>query len=412
MGNIYTGIDVGTDSVKIVVVEKIKKSFNLLASSCTPCSYIHHGEVTNVRALANVIRDGINEVEDMLGLKIDKAICSLNPINLNMDIIKGEVEVEDPNNITGVDISNLLNETINSIDFEDQELVTSTPINFVIDGVKKVYDPKNCVGKKLESKIVISSIDKSAMYRMLEAIKLAGVDSIDVCFKSTGDYFTIKNDTYDDQVGAIINIGQDSTNVAIFNKGIQIKNSVINMGSVHVDRDISYIYNCNNDVSRKMKEEFAYTFADDADSNEEMTIKDREGNDKVVKQVGLSKVVEARIREILKLSYDEIKNLTNRKISYIIITGGLSEINGMDHLVDIYFNGLCKVCKINIMGLRHNKYSSVLGTCMYFDDKLALRGKSYNMVNNEEFNNIVSKKEIVSNSENFVSKVFGHFFDI
>ena len=412
MGNVYTSIDVGSDSVKIVVVEKIKNSFNLLASSSVPCAFIHHGEVTNVRGLAKIIREGLNEVEDILGVKIDKAICALNPINLNMDIVHGEVEVEDPNSISGVDISNLLNETISSIDFGDQELVTSTPINFVIDGVKKVHDPKKCVGKKLESKIVISSIDKAAMYRMLEAIKLAGVDSIDVCFKSTGDYFTVKNDEYDNSVGAIINIGEDSTNVSIFNKGIQIKNSIINMGSVHVDRDISYIYNCNNDESRKLKEDFVYAFAEDADSNEEIVVKDRDGNDKNINQVGVSKVVEARVREILKLSYDEIKNLTNRKISYIIITGGLSEMNGMDHLVEIYFNGLCKVCKIDIIGIRNNKFSSSLGSCIYFDDKLALRGKSYNMINTEEFSNMVSIDDGVSNSENFVSKVFGHFFDV
>ena len=247
---------------------------------------------------------------------------------------------------------------------------------------------------------------------MLEAIKLAGVDSIDVCFKSTGDYFTVKNDEYDNSVGAIINIGEDSTNVSIFNKGIQIKNSIINMGSVHVDRDISYIYNCNNDESRKLKEDFVYAFAEDADSNEEIVVKDRDGNDKNINQVGVSKVVEARVREILKLSYDEIKNLTNRKISYIIITGGLSEMNGMDHLVEIYFNGLCKVCKIDIIGIRNNKFSSALGSCIYFDDKLALRGKSYNMINTEEFSNMVSIDDGVSNSENFVSKVFGHFFDV
>ena len=411
MNNIYTGIDVGTDSVKIVVVEKIKNSFNLLASSVTPTTHIHHGEVTNVRGLSKDIRDGLNDIEDMLGLKIDKAISCLNPIDLHMDIVHGSVEVEDPNNISGVDISNLLNETISSIDFGEQELVTSTPINFVVDGVKKVYDPKGIAGKTLESKIVISSINKSSMYKMLEAIKLAGVDSVDVCFKSTGDYYTIQNEGYDKEVGAVINIGEDSTNVAIFNKGIQIKNNVINVGSVHVDRDISYMFNCNNDVARGVKEEFAYAFADDADENEEMTIKDREGADKVLKQEGVSKVVEARVREILKLSYDEIKNLTNRKISYIIITGGLSERNGMDHLVEIYFNGLCKVCKINVMGIRHNKYSSALGSCIYFDDKLTLRGKSYNMVNSEKFNNIIST-EGMSTNDGFVSKMFGRFFDV
>ena len=248
------------------------------------------------------------------------------------------------------------------------------------------------------------------MYRVLETLKLAGVDTIDVCFKSTGDYYTIKNNFYDNSVGAVINIGETSTNISVFNKGIQIKNSVLNMGSINVDKDVAYIYNCDLKDARKLKEDFAYAIGVDADYNEDTTIKDNEGKDKQVKQIGLSKVVEARIREILKLSLEEIKNLTNRKISYIIVTGGLSEIKGMDHLVDIYFNGIGKVCKIDIMGIRNNKFSSALGSCIYFDDKLTLRGKSYNMINENEFKNLVSVNEGVSN-KGIARKMFGHFFD-
>ena len=262
----------------------------------------------------------------------------------------------------------------------------------------------------MSSKIVVSSIDKKAMYRVLEVLKMAGVDTVDVCFKSTGDYYIVKNSDYDKLVGAIINIGEESTNVSVFNKGIQIKNSVINMGSKHVDRDISYIFNCELETSRDLKENFALCLAEDADENESVTIKNKDEEDKEIKQVAISKIVEARVREILKLSGEEIKNLTNRKISYIIVTGGLSEIDGMDHLVDAYFEGIGKVAQIYVMGIRHNKYSSVLGSCMYFDDKLALRGKTYNMVNESEFENLVSIDSEMSNN-NFVSRVFGHFFD-
>ena len=391
MGNVYTGIDIGTNSIKIVVLEKIKNKFNLLSSVSTPCPYLSNGEITNTKGVSTLIRKSLNEIENMLGLTITKAVCCLNPIHLKMDIVEGSVDTLDSQKITGADITNLLNDAIGKIDFEDQELVTSTPIYFVIDGVKKVKDPKGLSGKVLESKIVISSIDKSSMYRVLETLKLAGVDTIDVCFKSTGDYYTVKNNVYDNSVGAVVNIGETSTNISVFNKGIQIKNSVIGMGSINVDKDVSYIYNCDLKESRKLKEEFAYA-------------------DKVVKQIGLSKVVEARIREILKLSLEEIKNLTNRKISYIIVTGGLSEINGMDHLVDIYFNGIGKVCKIDIMGIRNNKFSSALGSCIYFDDKLTLRGKSYNMINENEFKNLVSVNEGVSN-KGIARKMFGHFFD-
>ena len=117
------------------------------------------------------------------------------------------------------------------------------------------------------------------------------------------------------------------------------------------------------------------------------------------------------MKDILNLCSNEIKNLTNRKISYIIVTGGLSEIKGMDHLIDIYYGNIGILCYINVTGIRHNKYSSVLGGCMYFDDKLSFREKSYNMVTDEDISEIVSIDGDVTYSNNIISRVFGHFFD-
>ena len=72
---------------------------------------------------------------------------------------------------------------------------------------------------------------------------------------------------------------------------------------------------------------------------------------------------------------------------------------------------MAKVCNITTMGLRHNKYSSVLGIIKYFDDKISLRGKSYNMINSEEFDNLISSQQKLVNNDNIIGKVFGHFFD-
>ena len=142
MGNVYTGIDIGTNSIKIVVLEKIKNKFNLLSSISTPCPYITNGEITNTKGVSTLVRKSLDEIENMLGLTITKAVCCLNPIHLKMDIVEGSVDTLDSQKITGADITNLLNDAIGKINFEDQELVTSTPIYFVIDGVKKVKDPK------------------------------------------------------------------------------------------------------------------------------------------------------------------------------------------------------------------------------------------------------------------------------
>ena len=229
-------------------------------------------------------------------------------------------------------------------------------------------------------------------------------------FSSFGDYYTVKNKNYDDVVGAIINIGEESTNVSVFNKGIQIKNSLIPVGSKNVDKDLTYVFKSNLEESRKLKEKFAVALSSLADSNDTWNFKIDKDTSKEVNQVGVSKVVEARVRELLKLAKNEIKNLTNREIRYIIITGGLSELAGFSYLVEQEFGFVAKVCNIKTMGIRHNMYSSCYGTIKYFNDKLDLRGKHYNMISNEDVEKLSSTDSLVTTSENVISKVFGHFF--
>ena len=215
---------------------------------------------------------------------------------------------------------------------------------------------------------------------------------------------------YDELVGAIINIGEESTNVSIFNRGIQIKNSLIPMGSKNVDKDITYIFKSKLSDSRKIKEEFSVSLSDMADSEETWVYEISKGDAKEVNQLGVSKVVEARVKEILNLSKKEIKNLTNREIRYIIITGGLTELSLFSRIVEEEFGFVAKVNNMTTLGVRHNSFSSCFGIIKYFDDKLTLRGKTYKMFSSDDIDTILSIDSNISN-ENMISKVFGHFFE-
>ena len=84
----------------------------------------------------------------------------------------------------------------------------------------------------------------------------------------------------------------------------------------------------------------------------------------------------------------EIKNLTNREIRYIIITGGLSELAGFQYLVEQEFGFVAKVGNITTIGIRHNKFSSCYGIIKFFNDKLDLRDKHYSMFNSEEIKSL------------------------
>lgn len=410
MSEVYASIDLGTNSVKIIVSEKVNNEFHILASVSEKSKGIVNGQVEDIKSAVVSVKGAVKKINEMLGIKITKVIVSLAPVNCKMDIAVGSFDVLNEK-ITGADIISVLKDALVGRVTEDEELVTSIPISFTVDDKENIKDPRGMVGERIDVKAVITTLPKEPLYRILEVLKLSGLETVDIAFTSTGDYYTVKNKLLDSKVGAIINIGEDSTNIAVFNKGIQIKNAIIPIGSVNVDKDISYIFKTTLEESRKIKESFAVSMEEYADSNDLYEIKFSDGTTKEISQVGVSKVVEARVDEILKLAKNELKNLTKREISYIIVTGGLSEIAGFQYIVESKLGINAKVCNITTMGIRHNKYSSAMGIIKYFDDKLNLRDKSYTMIRKEDIESLISTEQKINNNDNIISKVFGHFFD-
>ncbi len=408
MSQVYTGIELGTDSIKVVVLEKLQDEFHVLASVHSPSDGVSKGQVVDIKKCVSSVRAALKKVDDMLGIKIIKAIAVVPPTGCMLDIAVGSIDIDGV--ITGDDVSRVLKDALIGRIEENQELVTAVPINFTVDEEEGILDPKGMRGSMLEVKVVVATLPKEPLYRILEVLKLSGLDAIDVCFTSTGDYYAVRNARLQKEVGAIINIGEDITNVSVFNKGIQIKNATIPIGSHNVDRDITYIFKIREADSKRLKEQFAVSMQVYADSNDSVTVSVGE-EEKEISQVGISKVVEARLDEILNLAKKEIKNLTNREIRYIIVTGGLSEMAGFQYIVESVFGLNAKVCNINTMGLRHNRYSSVLGAIEYFDDKMSLRGKNVSMISESDVQTLMSPDDKTINNDNIISKVFGHFFD-
>ena len=411
MSEIYTGIDLGTNSIKIVVTEKVNDKYHVLASTSSPSVGIKNGFITDIKSAVNSIKNALKQVNEMLGIKITKVIACIPSTSCNMDIVIGSASVIDYNDISGDDVSNVLLDALKGQDFTNNELVTAMPISFTVDDEANIRDPKGLKGSRLEARVVISTTPKEPLYRILEVLKLSGVETVDIAYGCVGDYYVIKTRKYDELVGAIINIGEESTNIGIFNKGILIKNGSIAVGSKNVDKDLSYVYKTDLSESRDIKEKFGVALSSYAANNDVWELQTSNSELKKVTQLNVSKVIESRIRELLKLAKNEIKSLTNREIRYIIVTGGLSEIAAFQYLVEQEFGFVAKVCNISTIGIRNNIYSSAYGITKYFSDKLDLRGKTYNMISKEDVETLKSSGSDSTANENMLGKVFGHFFD-
>ena len=110
MSQVYTGIELGTDSIKVVVLEKLQDEFHVLASVHSPSDGVSKGQVVDIKKCVSSVRAALKKVDDMLGIKIIKAIAVVPPTGCMLDIAVGSIDIDGV--ITGDDVSRVLKDAL------------------------------------------------------------------------------------------------------------------------------------------------------------------------------------------------------------------------------------------------------------------------------------------------------------
>ncbi|MGI6309407.1 MAG: cell division protein FtsA [Bacilli bacterium] len=414
MRKIYAGIDLGSDSIKIIVCDYYKNKYNILATSQVKSRGIKKGLIVNIEEVTKVIKEALKEVEGMLGVTVNKVIVIVPSYFADFKLVEGYSTItNEDKTVKGNDIVRALQACVYNRLPADRELVTVIPLEFNVDDKPGVRDPKGLVGAKLNVKAVMVTTPKKNVYSLVSVLEKIGIEVIDIVLGGIGDYTALRSTPTETCLGAVVNIGAETTNVSIFNRGIIIKNEVIQLGGRNIDNDLAYIYKLDKADAKEIKEKFAVANKRYAQINESYRVMNLYNEELRLNQYEVSEVVSSRIEEILNFVKKQINLLTNKEISYIIVTGGVSEMPGFNGVVLEVLGKHSYVADLNIMGVRNNKFSTLIGAIKYFNDKLILRGKDYSMFDKEKETDLIStKNQILSfSSDSVIGKVFGYFFD-
>lgn len=412
MKHIYTSLDIGSDSIKVVVCELHQNKLNLLASSSVKSRGIKKGLIVNVEEASSSIKSAILEVENILGIKIDKVIVTIPSYNAEYILLKSEIQIDNEDGIINTeDIKNVLDSVVEDRDFQDKELVTILPVDFKIDGETGIKNPIGKYGKKLGVRTIAVVTPKKNVYSVVGLLESIGIQTIDISTSGIGDIYAFKNKEFESGLGAIVNVGSETTTVSLYNKGIIVKSSIVLMGGKNIDKDIAYMYKTDRATANYLKLHFALAHKRNASTTDMCEIKTEYDNELRINQYEISEVVSSRLEEILNLAKKELNILTSKKIDYIIITGGTSNMTDIEYIASDVFGKDINIGNIKLIGIRDNKYSSCIGNIVYFISKLKLKGQRYSMVDNEDASKLASIRkgyQEISN-EKMLENLLGHF---
>lgn len=410
MRKIYTSIDIGTDEIKAVTIEEFDEKMNILATACVPSKGVKKGLIVDASLISASIKKVIKQLESKLGTKISQVLAIVPSNNVDINIAIGEVEVTTEEHlIDGETIFNCLQKSLKKVSTKDMEVVSVMPIEYKINNEKKVKNPLGLEGTNLGVKSIVISVPKKNVYSVVGVIENLGIEVVDVTISSIADYYSIKDNELDKEIISLVNIGKEKSVISIFNKGILIKEKIVSSGGDDLDEIINFSYK-TGEASKKIKEEYGVANRKYSDSDEEYELKNTINQNITINQYVLSEIIESKLSEILKNIKNDINNLTNREISYIIVTGAIGSMLGFNALIEDIYGRKGRILNTNIIGIRDSKYSSCYGTIKCFIDKLNLREKEYTMFIDEKVDEMLrAKKKLGTGSA--LGKIFGRIFE-
>lgn len=415
MKKIYTCIDIGTDTIRILVSEYYQRKFRTLAVSSVRSKGIKNGTIVDENVLLERLKLALDDVSSRINIPIKKAIITIPAGEAEYSLVHGNVPiVNDEKMVTEKDILRVQNAVINDI-LPNMELVSITPIDFTIyengSEIETIKDPKNKICDRLGIRAMMACVPKSLVVGFAKVVESAGVEVVDLILSPIADFEEVQNEDLKEGMTALINVGKATTTISMFNKGIITNSSVLKIGSRIIDDDISYIYYTTKKIARKTKENFGVAHPRYSNKNETYETRDVNGKLVSINQYELSKVINKRLVEILNVAKNELKVLTNKQIRYIMVLGGITDMPGVNFVLEDVFGPIARVYGMDTLGIRKARFITVSGAIKHFVKKIKLRGKEYSMFSSDDEDSLVHSKTRIGRSDSVFGRFFSYFFD-
>lgn len=415
MKKIYTCIDLGSDTVRILVMEYFENKYRTLAVSSVRSKGIKHGKIVDENLLQQRLKLALEDVQKRIGIQIKKAMITIPPEAAECTLVHGNVPIlNDEKMVTEKDILRVQNSAMQGV-MPNMELVNITPIDFTIyengSELETITDPKNKICDRLAIRAMMVCVPKVYVAKYAKVIEACGVEVVDLVLSSIADYEQTHFKEMDESFSLIINVGKQTTTLSVFNKGIITNTTVLKIGSYIIDNDVSYIYYTTKKSARKIKENFGVANPRYASKTETYEAHDVNGKLIKVNQYELSGIINKRLVEILNVAKNELKVLTNKRIRYIMVLGGITDMPGFSSVLEDVFGDNAMTYNLNTLGIRKARFVTTSGAIKYFVKKIKLRGKEYSMFSSNDVDGLIHNKTKIGKNASVLGRIFNYFFD-
>lgn len=346
-GKYSVGLDIGTTKiVAIIGKENEYGKIEVLGIGKSKSLGVHRGVVNNITQTIKSIQQAVEEAEATSGLKISSVVVGIAGQHIRSLQHSDYITRPDSEQVINEDdVDILVNQVYKLIMLPGEEIIHVLPQEYKVDGQAEIKEPIGMYGGRLEANFHVVVGQVSSIKNIGRCIKSAGLDLGSITLEPLASANAVLSQEEKEAGIALIDIGGGTTDVAIFKDGIIRHTAVIPFGGNVITEDIKEGCSIIEKQAELLKIKFGSAWPGENKDNEIVSIPGLRGREpKEITLKNLSKIIHARVVEIIEQVYMEIKNYGHedqkkKLIGGIVLTGGGSQLKHLKQLVE-YITGM------------------------------------------------------------------------
>ena len=419
--NLFVGLDIGT--TKIVAMIGSLNEYNklkIIGIGKSKSLGVHRGVVNNITQTIQSIQSAIIEAKADSSEKIEKVIVGIAGQHIRSLQHSDYITRSNSDQVINEDdLESLINQVYKLVMLPGEEIIHVLPQDYKVDGQGEIKEPIGMFGGRLEANFHVVVGQVSSIKNIARCIKSAGIDFEGITLEPIASADAVLSQEEKEAGVALIDIGGGTTDLAIFKDGIIRHTSVIPFGGNVITDDIKEGCSIIEKQAELLKVKFGSAWPGENKENEIVSIPGLRGREpKEITLKNLSKVIHARVVEIIEQVYIEIKNYGHEEqkkklIGGIVLTGGGSQLKHLKQLVE-YITGMDTrlgypsehLAGNNSIEISSPMYATAVGLVMNSTKVKRINEKETTENDNQQNNNTESENQVKTEERSTIFERF------
>ncbi|MBM3700232.1 MAG: cell division protein FtsA [Actinobacteria bacterium] len=374
-GEYIAAIDIGTTKVSTFIGFVKKNNFiEIRGYGTSECRGMKKGLVVDINEATKSILNSVSLAEKSTNLFVDSAYIGLTGKHISFLNNWTELNINSPGKIIRKSDVDRLISTANKVNLSSEHYILHTLIKqFSIDDEKEIMDPLGLSTDKLAVELLIIYGSMTPIKNVINSVKAANIEIEDIILEALASGEAVL--TPEEKASGVImlDIGGGTTDVAIYRNKKMIFTYCLPVGGDLITNDISIGLNIPFPKAEEIKKKFANLEHNFYETLNKINMGDLQlDRNKAALNIRLYSIVSDRVKEMLSLVKEKIEayGFLNAIPCGIVITGGTSNLKGINALAESIFNmpvrtGICVDIEGPSETISNPAYSTAAGLLKY-----------------------------------------------